>query len=555
MSDGTQILDGARRKDVISNSAFIHLQKLAKSRCSLPEDIKNEMDIHCGDNDKKEDLLSELDNLLSQVDSIKQNKRSIESWQRTKDKILSDFNYTLEIVADKRSIRENPDISEKFWSDYNPNEKKTFFENYYDIKIEVMNAIYLNDPDWLRVVKIFKEVKKDVLTVIEQMAFTPEIKHILKEKINSVKISLPYEIPQTQLINSKCATYMNNAFYNSLNNTFYICIGRIHFAQNEGAFYGIIAHEIAHSINPTSFLGDIFKQTAMSHILKQLYESNATVPCEVWGKQKSDVFVLSSEIYKLPEGLASLDQCLVDKQHLSELNHSSLDYISSIFSDNSIHSYTSNNTFSYLTTSETFKDGLLEKNEFYLEPKLFAESDNGYVEVDYFLEGYFHGPSVFIQEYKCRLLQPDTTEEQAFEEALKETKNLNKIYQYYLSSILGRSSKKLIGFNLSKPSSEDFADWISDKAVELKLEGMLSLEDRRNFILSKSANYCSPGGLEKIAKHKTQIEKEYSMNVHSPNRERYLRNFSSKNAELLKCTPGEDIKKLDRNCDKLIENL
>ena len=44
-SDGIEILYGERRDNIISNAQFIHIQKLAKSRCSLPADIQDMMGI------------------------------------------------------------------------------------------------------------------------------------------------------------------------------------------------------------------------------------------------------------------------------------------------------------------------------------------------------------------------------------------------------------------------------------------------------------------------------------------------------------------------------
>ena len=552
-SDGTQILYGERRKNIIDNAQFIHIQKLAKSRCNLPADIKDMMGIQCGVDDKTEDLLLELDTLLSQVDSIAQNKRAIESWKKSVNRILSDLEYIIEDAAYERSFSKNPNLSEKFWTSYSVEEKKDFNTHYYDIKTEIMDAIYLNDPDWRKAVEIFEEVRADVLSVIDKMTLVPEIKQSMKEKISLIKISLPYEDPRTMYGDTSCAEYEDNAAYNLLQNSFYFCIGTINISHNEGAFYGTIAHEISHSIDPNTVLEDIFKQSPMSSLLRQVYESNASVSCKEWERQKNDIFILPSEIYQLPQGLAAIDQCLVDRDHLDELNHSSLDYVSKRTAESFIDSYASENLFSYLTTPLVFKDGVLKQNEFYLNPTLFAESENEYFEDKDFLAGYFHQASVFVQEYKCRLSQVDVTEEQAFSEALEETKRLNAIYEYYYSSILGENSRDLIEFNLSKPSDEDFADWLSYKAVELKLQRIQALQRRRDFILSGMATYCSPEGLENIAKHKILIEKKYSRNFHSPNRDRRLRNFTSKTADLLQCTRGEDITKLDKNCDFLLQ--
>ena len=419
------------------------------------------------------------------------------------------------------------------------------------LKTQIMDSIYQNDPDWRKAIDIFEEVRTDVLTVIDNMTLAPGIKHAMKEKISLVQISLPYEDPRTMGGDEDCAVDEDNAYYELTNSSFSFCIGSINTSHNEGAFYGTIAHEIAHAVDPNTFLEDVFKKTPMARLLSQIYESNASTPCEKWKRRKEDIFVLPSEIYQLPAGLAAMDQCLADRQHLDELDYSSLDYVSKRIAESSIDSYASEQIFSYLTTPFILKKGALKSNDFYLEPKLFAEAENEYFTDKYFLEGYFHQASVFVQEYKCRLSQSGVTETQAFLEALEETKKLNTVYEYFYSSILGRNSRDLTDFNLSKPSDEDFADWISYRAVELKLKRIPSLEKRRYFMLSGVASYCSPDNLENIAKQKTFIEKNYSRDFHSSDRDRRLKHFTSKTAELLQCTHGEDFKKLNRSCDFL----
>ena len=555
-SNENRVLHGEKRQDVIDNARFIYNQKLAKSRCHLPEDLKKLAGIHCGPGDKKEDLLAQLEDLLSQVDSIKRNNKAIKSWKNSINrKIFSDFENIIQNTAYERSYKENPSLSEKLWSDYKPAHKKNYYGHYYDIKTEIMDAIYLKDSDWLKALHLFDEVQKDIMTVIDKISLTPEIKEALKEKVSSVKISLPYEDPRKTSSMGECTTYMNNAFYNSVNNTVYFCIGAINI-NSESSTYRTMAHEIAHSIDPGIISIDVLHKTPLFHFLRQLYESNASLPCEEWKKQKNHIFVLPFEIHQLPEGMAKIDQCLVDRQNLSELNYSSLAHASYNMAKNGIVRYAKNNTFTYLTTPEVPRDGILQKNEFYMNPKFFAETRTKYLENTTFSFGYFHTPSVFVQEYKCLLEQSDVTEEQAFDKSLQETQKLSTVYQHHYLSVLGKNAKALIRFNLSKPSSEEFADWISYKTVELKLQRIPSLKKRREFVMTGTATYCKPTGLESIAKHKVLIEKKAYSNkkLHSPARERRLKTFTPKTAELLQCTRGEDIKKLYKNCDSVMEN-
>ena len=554
--DGTQILAGEKRQHIISNASFIYYQKLAESRCRFPEDVKIQMGIHCGEDDEKTDLLARLNALLSEVDSIGQDSKSVESWRRTGSQIISDVNFVITNVAYERTFKDSPHLSEKLRNDWTFHDRKTSHENYYSVHKEIMDAVYLNDPDWQRVVRVFKEARQDVLRVLERMDLNPETKDFMKAKVNAVKLSLPYmEKIETDNIKD-CATFEIAAYYISSSNTVFICMGQVNTSLNEGNFYVTAAHEIAHSIDPGTFLLDIFKQTPMAHLLKELYETHASLDCDDWEERKNEIFVFPSEIYQLlQEKFNSLDQCLVDRQDHRDINHQSLEYVSVAISKRAMAHDANTHTFSYLTTVEIFKAGVLRNNEFYLEPRLLEESRNRYQEVRHFQQGFFHDLSVFVQEYRChRLSGSDREEEEVFAESLEETHRLRDIYEYELANIVGRNSRKLAAFKLSKPSHEDFADWISYKALELKLRRIPSIGARRAFLISGIYEYCKSEDLDGIASRKRLTEREYRIPapLHPLWRYRRLRAFTPKIADLLKCSRGEEIISLDRNCDAVI---
>ena len=545
--NGTRLLTGERRRHVMSNRYFIHLTKMTESRCRFPEDIKNQLGINCAEPNKQQDTLAQLEILLSEIDSISENEKSIRFWMNSINSILYEFEDIIQDIAYERAKQEYPNLSKKLWYDYNFYEKKAYYENYYDIKTKIMEAIYLNDPDWLRAVQIFKTAKNDILTLIEQMDLNPETKNIMMKKVSSVTLSLPYEDNRLLGTGEACAEYEDNAYYLINLNKITVCMGRVNGSFNEGALYGVIAHEIAHSVDPENFLLDVFKQSSMASSLKELYQSNASLSCEDWKKIKNETFLQPSEMYQLPGKLETLDQCLVDRRGLNDITPSSLDYISERFAEEAMDIEASSNNFSYLSAVEIFEDGVLKDNEFYLNPKLFEEANNGYFEVPRFQSGFFHDISVFIQEYKCQLLEYEE-EIRAFSTALEETKKLRKTYDYYLYSLLGRNASELAFFNLSKTSSENFADWMSYKAMELRLEREKSVEERRSFLLADISIYCEPQGLARVAKDKTLIEKEYSRAYHPLNRNRRLNRFTPKIANLLECNRGEEIQKLDNQC-------
>ena len=638
-ADGTWLLHGDRRENFISHAWFIHLQKTAESRCRQPDDLKTALGIECGPGDEKRDLLSRLGDQLAKLDSVPPAAKESDAWIKSLNRILSDFYHVINQTAFERTFRENPDLRDKFWSDYSAEDRKLFNGHYYDIRTEATNAVYLNDPNWLKIVALFEEVKTDVLAVVSQTALAAETKQTLRDKINSVEISLPYADPRTTYSNISCAQDEDNGYYSVTDNRFTICAGTINTSQNEGVFYGITAHEIAHSIDPNVLLQDVFKQSPLVRLASRLYESGAGLPCDYWEEQKRELFSPPAEIHRLPPGLASIDQCLADRSGLDELNPSSLDYASKRMAEESINRYASWNEFSYLTTPFVFEGGELTENEFYLKPKLFAEKENSYFKQKGFSQGEFHPASVFVQEYKCRLegdrsagangesppfadsarnfsinrvsanddfeerrkseqalwthlLSPDDrliagkqaslrTEEEnsrlskrredfmemkeeflvsesaraaeVFASAMEETKRLNTIYEYSRSAVLAENSRELTDFNLSRPSDEDFADWIAHEAISLKLQRTPSLQDRRDFISAAGASYCRPDSLQILAKDKILVEKTYSRNFHSPHRERRLRSFTPKTAELLQCVRGEDIQKSEsKSCNFLL---
>ena len=88
--------------------------------------------------------------------------------------------------------------------------------------------------------------------------------------------------------------------------------------------------------------------------------------------------------------------------------------------------------------------------------------------------------------------------------------------------------------------------------MELNLKREPSVKNRRIFVLSGTSDHCESKILERIAKNKRLIENRYSRVVHPLNRKRILGLFTSEAANLLNCHWGEEIIKLDRNCDSLV---
>ena len=374
----------------------------------------------------------------------------------------------------------------------------------------------------------------------------------MKSKVSSVKFSLPYIDPRKIGANESCAFADDNGYYQGGTNTLYLCLGKINTMLNPGALYGTISHEISHSIDPNTFSQDVFWKSKIALQVAKVFDSNASLDCDQWRKAKLEIFTLPQQFYSLPENIENLSQCLVDRSRLDKITHSSLEFASQRLAEESINLYAKSEHFTRLTVPEKYVDGRLKTNEIFLNPKLAASSGNKYLPEKYFSSGEFHISSIFVQDFKCRILEEKVSENEAFEKAIAETSRLRKIFSYNKSSVLMQNFYKLIPYNLSKGVGEDFADWLSHKGMQLALERQESTLVRQAFVLARHSTFCSPGGIERVAKAKTKIEKKFSRAAHPLGRKRRLRYFTPVIAELLNCERGPEVQNLDRGCDSTI---
>ena len=102
--------------------------------------------------------------------------------------------------------------------------------------------------------------------------------------------------------------------------------------------------------------------------------------------------------------------------------------------------------------------------------------------------------------------------------------------------ILGKSvfvdSGVIIGDNVK---IQNFADWLSYKALGRFLERHQDLRTRREAAALSTVDLCRPPGAKKDAPDLAAAEKEYSLESHPDNRVRRISVFNKKNAVITKC--------------------
>jgi hypothetical protein len=98
--------------------------------------------------------------------------------------------------------------------------------------------------------KVFPQVKKLLLAKIEAMVKDPTLKENLKEKVSAITFAGTDCSEDFGMSSNVSGLLISNAFYNGTKNIFKYCLGMS--TQNTSEFHltSVIAHELAHSIDP-----------------------------------------------------------------------------------------------------------------------------------------------------------------------------------------------------------------------------------------------------------------------------------------------------------------
>jgi hypothetical protein len=127
--------------------------------------------------------------------------------------------------------------------------------------------------------KVFPQVKKLLLDKIEAMVKDPTLKENLKEKVSAITFAGTDCSEDFGAGNSVSALLISNAFYNNTKNIFKYCLGMSTQNTSEFQMVYIIAHELAHSIDPCGItMGP--SDFAFEYTAKTLSEAEKEFPFE-----------------------------------------------------------------------------------------------------------------------------------------------------------------------------------------------------------------------------------------------------------------------------------
>lgn len=529
---GEKLLFGKSPKSDLSLSNKMDYERLISSVDSMPVELK--------ENKKFNELVAKLKDHLVKENPTKiwGEDLAIINWQ-----IKNEVNQTARVAVESQF----PEMKGKAEEDLNINQARELEKGQAILHDKMLEAKYKNDLNWLRVEKIFENARQNIQKVISQSSLPVEVKEKMKTKVGSVQLTLPYEDSHLLGADLSCGSTEVNAYYAPDYNKFTVCAGLFNSAQSTAILSMVISHELAHSVDGERITSEEFQRDPLANALRSMRNNRGEIKsCKDWNLYlKNKVFDVPEKGLR-PSPLEEFNSCLIQKNDLKEFTNENLkigiDYLSKTY----ISDYAHEHVFSKLATPTINKKGKEIPNEFYLRPDLNNNPENGgkdYVSSPPF--DYF-----FVYSYLCDG-ENDTPRDiasmkkedrnQLYKESLDKMKVFGSTFFETLFSYCGNECSELTQFELSRPSGENFADWIASRAVPYTMGGM-SVEEKLRFGEQMGALLCDKP--EEMFDPDFMIEeKKASLEQHADKRIRRWSLFSPQIADLVNCQLDEATEK------------
>lgn len=493
-------------------------------------------------------------------------------WNRDLSDLSTEISRAVSDVARGRTYQNFPELRYKVDEELTPEEHHQIFVDLFEIEDQILEAKYLNHPNWEKVKRVFERALSDTQAILDNLNLPASVIQKLKQKVATIELSLPYQDPRKLGSSSSCGSSSINAFYTPHYHKFTVCAGFFN-SISEGGLYQTVVHEIAHSIDPANYLNDHFKTTKLAQAMDKVFHANGTLNCEEWADIKNEAFSPVEEIFAysekgLPKTINDFVSCKMQRDQkkkgggilkddvLHDINPEAIAGPALQFASSQRDNMASAKIFSHLLTPK--KNYQTDDNDFYLNPKRWFMANNAYF-TELYGPGTFDFETIFVQEVRCQLVNGkpvdiENAEEEPFmyaqAQAMQMTEALYARYLHQYFSTMGYENTTLKGYKLASKSGEEWADWIAQKAVTKFLrENPLTALEKRRVIFANVGFFCETSGRDTDYPKIVEVEKLLSTAVHPLNRHRRLRNFQPEIAEQIGCQVDPEIDRLLNKCD------
>lgn len=325
---------GKSNRSELSYAQKLDLEAWVASEPRLPEDLQEQLS----------PILNDLGKMLN-----RENRSLV--WYQKLSQILQQLKETVTLSGNLRVQKLFPELKQISKTQPTVEEQGKYQAVILDFNNEILRAKYENHPNWKRVDKVFKEVKKDLIATIQELNLPEALRKTLKSKVDSVNLTLPYSDPRLISTPGSCGTTEKNALYSPVFNLFTVCAGLFNTLQSESNLYFVIAHELSHSIDPESIVFDEYKKSTLGQaVIKLRYSSKSPFSCHEWKQLREKTFTIKEEVLEPLHPYSRLNDCLTPlSESLRPFNSENLHPITRRQSAAIINKYANSNSFSLLT--------------------------------------------------------------------------------------------------------------------------------------------------------------------------------------------------------------
>ncbi len=388
--------------------------------------------------------------------------------------------------------------------------KRAMYFLEWDLKSEIAKAKYEENPNWKRVVRIFGEVKRDLLDEILSFPIPEDRRKEIYNVLQSVELRLPADDPRRFSAYNGCHSTLRDAMYDYRRNAVTICAGYFNSIQDDAGLREMIAHELAHSFDPkTMTLNSVMKSEFGQVVSKFCGASGPVYSCAEW-QQVRKKFVELERVSESELPFRRLTKCLNPASDVEPFESSKIKQKIRRQSSTDIESKKKNELLP-----------LIDQLGPYLRPDLlWARLERGNSGGKCGLDV---APEILVQILRCNGFEQVSSvnvQEHLFRGALQELEQIqNSFHEHYTSACgrdcLAKESESIMLIN------EKFADWIARRILERTMAREQSVPKRKQLALSAVAWGC---------------ENKSANRIHPDFKSRRLSLFSPKIAEMVHCS-------------------
>ena len=372
-----------------------------------------------------------------------------------------------------------------------------------DLISEISRAIWKDDANWQKVVRLFKRLQKSYLQVIADLDIPKAVRDDWSERIRKVKLVLPGSMPE--ISDQECSTTTNNAYYYPHLNLITVCAGDF----NSEDIMQTLAHEMGHvlALNRSQYLFE--KHSLMGQRLATLRQ-NVCEPrafsCNAWNQFKKQFPQSLKSLDAFQPELPQFQECLKLQDTPNVLTSADYKRFAHDIVADQMSDLASDNEFLRITKAKIpFPNGTLQTNPNYLNPCSYYLWSHGEEPIDDEVTTLMF----FTAEYRCT---QNTDRLERLRDALSTAKDMMQKVLEKTLRIEGQFSdrRELVLEGYSSPPYERFADVMGSYAMANLLKTTYSSpRARMNVFLASSSWQCEAPSLQTRYPHENSIQDSY----------------------------------------------